>query len=145
MPPPPEPFPSMKPFAGRAIRIAISRYPRDMPEDTSPLFVRLPRHEADLLDRAAFEGRTSKRELVTTMVKRYLDEKPPQPELVLGRAELRPSAAPEVLTIEQAAALLQVEPAEVEALAEAGELPGRKLGDAWRFPRTALLDWLAAR
>jgi excisionase family DNA binding protein len=116
-----------------------------MPDETSPLFVRLPRREADLLDRAAFEGRTSKRELVTTMVKRYLDEKPPQPELVLGRAELRPASAPDVLTIDQAAALLQVEPAEVEALAEAGELPGRKIGDGWRFPRAALLEWLAAR
>jgi excisionase family DNA binding protein len=134
----------MKPFAGRR-RLAISRYHRDMPDETSPLFVRLPRREADLLDRAAFEGRTSKRELVTTMVKRYLDEKPPQPELVLGRAELRPASAPDVLTIDQAAALLQVEPAEVEALAEAGELPGRQIGDGWRFPRAALLEWLAAR
>jgi len=113
-----------------------------MPDDTSPLYVRLPRHEADLLDRASFEGKVSKRELVTSMVKRFLVEE--SPELVLGRAELRPAAAPDVLTVDQAAALLQVDAAEVEALAEAGELPGRKIGGAWRFPRAALLEWLSA-
>ena len=121
-----------------------------MPDDTTPLFVRLPRREADLLDRVAFEGRISKRELVTSLVQRYLDDDDgaataPAPELVLGRAHFRPAEAHEVLTVEQAAALLQVEPAEVTALAEAGELPGRRIGEAWRFPRAALLEWLAAR
>jgi excisionase family DNA binding protein len=114
--------------------------------DTIPLYVRLPRREAALLDRAAFEGRVSKRELVTSIVQRYLDEeKKTDPELVLGRHEFRPADAPEVLTLAQAAALLQVDAAEVAALAEAGELPGRRIGGDWRFPRAALLDWLAAR
>ena len=118
-----------------------------MPEDTTPLFVRLPRREADLLDRVAFEGRISKRELVTSLVKRYLDDdagKPeaPAPEFVLGRHHFRPADAPDVLTLEQAAALLQVDPDEVAALAEAGELPGRRIGGDWRFPRAALLEWL---
>ena len=121
-----------------------------MPADTTPLFVRLPRREADLLDRVAFEGRISKRELVTSLVQRYLDDdgaKPeaPAPELVLGRHHFRPAGAPDVLTTEQAAALLQVDPAEVAALAEAGELPGRRIGGDWRFPRAALLEWRAAR
>jgi excisionase family DNA binding protein len=111
-------------------------------DDTNALFVRLPRREAELLDRAAFEGRTSKRELVTAMVKRFLVED--EPEFVVGRAHFRPAEPAEVLTLEQAAALLQVEPAEVEALAEAGDLPGRRIGDAWRFPRAALLEWLSA-
>ena len=95
--------------------------------DTTPLFVRLPRREADLLDRVAFEGRISKRELVTSLVQRYLDDDDKAasaPELVLGRAHFRPAEAPDVLTLEQAAALLQVDAAEVAALAEAGELPG---------------------
>jgi excisionase family DNA binding protein len=115
--------------------------------DTSPLYVRLPRREADLLDRAAFEGRLSKRELVTSMVQRYLDDdgQGDARRLVLGRAQLRPAEAPEVLTLAQAAALLQVDAAEVAALAEAGELPGRCIGADWRFPRAALLEWLAAR
>ena len=50
-----------------------------------------------------------------------------------------------MLTLEQAAALLQVDAAEVAALADAGELPGRRIGGDWRFPRAALLEWLAAR
>jgi excisionase family DNA binding protein len=117
-----------------------------MPDDTSALFVRLPRREADLLDRVAFEGRISKRELVTSLVQRYLDDdgKPAPSQLVLGRAHLRPAEAHEVLTLEQAAELLQVDPAEVAALAEAAELPGRRIGGDWRFPRAALLEWLAA-
>ena len=119
-----------------------------MSEATTPLFVRLPRREADLLDRVAFEGRISKRELVTSLVQRYLDDddagKPeaPAPEFVLGRAHFRPAEPHDVLTLEQAAALLQVDPAEVAALAEAGELPGRRIGGDWRFPRAALLEWL---
>ena len=118
-----------------------------MPDDTNALFVRLPRREADLLDRVAFEGRISKRELVTSMVQRYLDDadKAAAPELVLGRHHFRAADAPEVLTLEQAAALLQVDAAEIAALAEAGELPGRRIGGDWRFPRAALLEWLAAR
>ena len=114
-----------------------------MPDDVSPLYVRLPRREAEALDRAAFESHTSKRELVTAMVKRFLVEE--TPELVVGRANVPPSEPAEVLTLEQAAELLQVDAAEVEALAAAGELPGRRIGDAWRFPRAALLDWLAGR
>ena len=117
-----------------------------MPEATTPLFVRLPRREADLLDRVAFEGKISKRELVTSLVQRYLDEDDrEQPQLTLGRHHFRPAEAPDVLTLEQAAALLQVDAAEVAALAVAGELPGRRIGGAWRFPRAALLEWLAAR
>ena len=43
----------------------------------------------------------------------------------------------------QAADLLQVSEGEVQALAERGELPGRRIGDQWRFARSALLTWLA--
>lgn len=39
----------------------------------------------------------------------------------------------------------QVDAAEVTAPAEAGELPGRRIAGAWRFPRAALLEWLSAR
>jgi excisionase family DNA binding protein len=31
----------------------------------------------------------------------------------------------------------------VRALAEAGELPGRRVGGDWRFAREAVLRWLA--
>ena len=49
---------------------------------------------------------------------------------------------PECL-LRPAAELLQVEPATVAELAEKGELPGRRVGDDWRFARSALLEWLA--
>ena len=47
-----------------------------------------------------------------------------------------------MLTVEQAAELLQTDPDAVRALADAGELPGRKIGDEWRFLRRAVLAWL---
>jgi excisionase family DNA binding protein len=49
-----------------------------------------------------------------------------------------------VLTLEGVAELLAVEPEEVAALAESGDLPGRRIGGAWRFARGAVLAWLAA-
>lgn len=56
-----------------------------------------------------------------------------------------PAELPDVLTLEQAASLFQVDVAAIQALAEANELPGRRIGGAWRFAREALLDWLARR
>ncbi len=65
-------------------------------------------------------------------------------ELTLGHHSFQPALAPEVLTAEQAAELLQVEPTVVLDLARAGRLPGRELSGHWRFARAALLQWLAA-
>jgi excisionase family DNA binding protein len=67
-----------------------------------------------------------------------------EPELVVGRHAFRPAEQPEVLDAAQVAELLQVEEAEVVALAEAGDLPARRIGDAWRFSRAAVLAWLGA-
>ena len=107
-------------------------------EPTSPLFVRLPAASAEKLSRAAFELKTPKRELVTDLVDRYLGAE----DLFVGRAAMEPRA-PDVLTVEQLAELLQVDDKTVRALAAKGELPGRKLGRHWRFSRQAVLDWLA--
>jgi excisionase family DNA binding protein len=112
-------------------------------EPTSPLFVRLPAASAEKLNRAAFELKTPKRELVTELVDRYLGAD----DMVIGRAAPE-SAAPEarepdVLTLGQLAQLLQVEEATVRSLAAKGDLPGRRLGRDWRFSRQAVLDWLA--
>lgn len=48
----------------------------------------------------------------------------------------------EVLDLDEAAALLRVGREVVRKLAEADRIPARRLGEAWRFSRTALLDWL---
>jgi excisionase family DNA binding protein len=101
-----------------------------------PLFVRLPTEEAERLDRAVAELRTSKRELVTRLLVEKLDD------VLVGHADFHPYPPPDVLTPAQAAELLQVGEDAVLALAEAGELPGRKVGAEWRFARAAVLDWL---
>ena len=136
----------------------------------TPLFVRLPPKIAARLDRAAFELRLSKKELVTALLSRHMDDDAPdgpdrlrqihdevehfriatglprkkkmlvtfmdcaevdargvRPEL--GNVSFRTFDAPEVLSLEEAAELLQVEAADVQALAEAGEIPARKIGE----------------
>ena len=127
-------------------------------DDTAALFVRLPIEEAEKLDRFAFERRIPKRDVVRTLLAEHLDEAdvvwrrplpppmpvpvPPGPEVVVGRADFTPAEAPEVLTVDQAAELLQVEADDVRALADSGELLGRKIGEEWRFLRRAVLAWL---
>ena len=119
--------------------------------ETNALYVRLPRREAELLDRAAADARLSKRALVTILVQRHLGDEPdPAPLRVvggepgLGRHDFRPAGPEEVLTLERAAALLQVPEDALAELAEKGEVPGRRIAGEWRFSRAALLDWLAA-
>jgi excisionase family DNA binding protein len=129
----------------------------------TPLYVRLPTAEAAKLDRAAFELRAAKQDLVAGLVARYVDPSSaeglaelrdavgfgrqavaaPEDDLAVGRHQFRPAEVPEVLTLAQAAALLQVDEATLGGLAAQGEVPGRRLGDEWRFGRRALLEWLA--
>ncbi len=110
----------------------------DMPDTSKPLFVRLPAGDADDLTAAAERSGMSKRQLVGAAVRRHLE----QENLVIGRADLR-EAPPDVLTAGEAGALLRVDEAAVLEAAERGDLPGRKLGDEWRFSQAALLAWLA--
>jgi excisionase family DNA binding protein len=65
------------------------------------------------------------------------------PQLVVGHHSFRPADIPDVLTPAQAAALLQVDEEAVLALAEEGRLPGRRIGDDWRFARAAVVAWLS--
>jgi excisionase family DNA binding protein len=119
-------------------------------DETAALFVRLPLEEAEKLDRFAFERRIPKRDVVRTLLADVIwhhPAPPPMPippgaDVVVGRAELTPADAQEVLTVEQVAELLQVEPDAVAELADAGELPGRRIGEEWRFLRGAVLAWL---
>ena len=160
-----------------------------MEEPETPLFVRLPPHIAARLDRASFELRLSKKDLVTALLSRHMDfetpggmnalrrvheefeefrtaaglprkrmivsymdrdldpESAPEPDagpnrLFRGHASFHAHEPHEVLSLEEAGELLQVGTEDIEALAEAGELPGRKIGSSWRFSRAALLAWL---
>lgn len=103
----------------------------------------------------------AKKELVAGLVSKYVDPdtrrgldalgvlaepgriNPGEPGPVPGSYSFRPYDPPEVLDAVQAAELLQVDENTVLRLAEAGELPGRKLGKVWRFARAALIAWLS--
>jgi excisionase family DNA binding protein len=51
----------------------------------------------------------------------------------------------EVLTTEEAADLLRVSTKTILTLARQGDLPGEKVGRAWRFLRAELLEYLRGR
>lgn len=138
----------------------------------TPLYVRLPTPAAEKLDRAAFELRTSKQDLVSGLVSRYVDPDSPRKLAALGRmgdsggaarrvvvetaddaltvghASFSPATAPaadtEVLTAGEVADLLRTDVGIVERMAANDELPGRRVGDEWRFNRAAVLRWLGA-
>src|SRR5215470_17415050 len=114
---------------------------KKVPEE-SALFVRLPATAAEKLDRAAETTGMRKKDIVAGLVSRHLGE----PAQALGSYSFHayePPDPPEVMDPEQAASFLQIEPATVIEMAEAGKLPGRKLGKVWRFSRAALVAWLA--
>ncbi|MBK9034173.1 MAG: helix-turn-helix domain-containing protein [Myxococcales bacterium] len=132
------------------------------PPPETALYVRLPATAGAKLDRAAEALRIHKKDLVAGLVARYVDPDSPQglTELgalaqprrnsdrvgagaTLGAYSFQPYDLPEVMSADQAAQLLQIDEALVVELAEAGTLPGRKLGAAWRFSRAALVAWLA--
>jgi len=135
-----------------------------MSDPTAALYVRLPHPEFEKLDRAAEALSTNKKALVTTLVSHYVDPdseagldhlrtiaaRPrrvtidmPDDAMTVGHHAFTPAQLPDVLTPAQAADLLQVSEDEVVELAEAGTLPGRRIGDRWRFSRPALIAWLA--
>lgn len=136
---------------------------RPPPEPESALFVRLPANTADKLDRAAEALGVAKKDLVAGLVTKYVDPDSrkglsalgtlTQPRRVtvemgdsgptLGSYSFQPHDPPEVMNVEQTAQLLQLDDQTVLELAEAGTLPGRKLGTVWRFSRAAVIAWLA--
>jgi excisionase family DNA binding protein len=121
-----------------------------LPADTKALFVRLPADEAEKIERVAFERKLPKKEVIRMLVTDHLHEIPqptpvprPAPEAQsAGHMVYVPYDPPDVLTAHEAAKLLQVDAETILAMAERGEIPARKIGDDWRFGRTALLDWL---
>ncbi|MCE9576968.1 MAG: helix-turn-helix domain-containing protein [Deltaproteobacteria bacterium] len=133
------------------------------PPETA-LYVRLPASAGDKLDRASDALGIPKKDLIAGLVTRYVDPDSLRGLSALGAlshpratgaemAAAGPSLGaysfqaydpPEVMSAEQAAQLLQIEEALVIELAEAGTLPGRKLGAVWRFARAALVAWLSA-
>ncbi len=135
--------------------------PKKTPSEGA-LFVRLPANAVDKLDRAAEALGMRKKDLVAGLVAKYVDPDSPrgfsalgslsthkvtvdvgESGPTLGSYSFQPYDPPEVMNAEQAGQFLQTEEAIVVEMAEAGKLPGRKLGDAWRFSRAALVTWLS--
>ena len=138
--------------------------PRKSPPEGA-LFVRLPTAAVEKLDRAAGALGMRKKDLVAGLVSRYVDPDSPRGLDALGSLSTReialgvvepastrgsysfqpydPPPPPEVMTAEQAALFLQIDEREVIEMAEAGKLPGRRLGGGWRFARAALVAWLS--
>jgi excisionase family DNA binding protein len=125
--------------------------PRKQTDETA-LFVRIPSEHAAKLHRAADALGAPKRELISRLVAQYVDPDNPtmlnalggaRAEWSVGQHSFRPSNELEILTPAQLAGLLQVEEEVVVELAERRELPGRKVGEEWRFSREAILAWLA--
>src|SRR3954470_13109494 len=129
--------------------------------EMAALFVRLPVKQAEKLDRAAFELKVPKQQLVSALLEGYSTGQLARlpglesgrrrvvvesevDDVAVGSHSFRPFEPPDVLSPAEVADLLQVEEELVTGLAEKGELPGRKLGDEWRFSRTAVLEWLGA-
>jgi excisionase family DNA binding protein len=116
-----------------------------------PLYVKLPASAATKLDRAGEVLGVHKKALVAGLVEKYIDRDgraalgaiPNGPTMGTYSFQAYDPPAPEVMNVAQLAELLQLPSAKVLELAEAGKLPGRKLGTEWRFSRTAIVAWLA--
>jgi excisionase family DNA binding protein len=121
-----------------------------MPKKTEPegaLFVKLPAVAVEKLDRAAEALGMRKKDIVAGLVTKYVDpdsRRGLSALSTLGTYSFQPYDPPEVMNAAQAAEFLQIEEEVVVHMAEAGKLPGRKLGAAWRFSRAALVAWLSA-
>jgi excisionase family DNA binding protein len=114
---------------------------RKSPSDTAAIFARIPRAQAEKLERLSFELKRPKQEIIAGLVAQYAPSEPAS-EWSLGRYAFRPAEAPEVMTLQQVAQFLQTDEGTARALAETGELPGRLVGSEWRFSRQAVLAWL---
>jgi excisionase family DNA binding protein len=93
------------------------------PAPTRAIYARVPPRVADKLDRVAARLGRSKQDLLATLVSDHLTFE-------------------DVLNLAEAAELLRVSEDDLQALAESGELPGRRISSEWRFSRQALLHWL---
>jgi excisionase family DNA binding protein len=140
----------------------MPRKPASPPEGA--LYVRLPAQAFEKLDRASEVLGVHKKDLIAGLVSKYVDpdsrrglsalgDLSSQPRRIsvelgdgppaVGSYSFQPYDPPEVMNAEQAGQLLQLEEKVVLELAEAGQLPGRKLGAVWRFSRAALVAWLS--
>jgi excisionase family DNA binding protein len=66
-----------------------------------------------------------------------------EPRDTSGHARVTSDDLPDVVTAQQAAELLQLSTKTLKRLAQAKDVPSRRVGNQWRFNRHALMNWLA--
>ena len=106
-------------------------------QDRVPLYVRLPRDQAAALDRLVDATGRRKQQVVSELLGDRLE---------VGRIDIAESpntTAEDVLTLEELSSLLRLPSQALEALAQEGEVPGRRIAGEWRFARSAILQWLS--
>lgn len=113
-------------------------------EKRTALFVRLPPAQARRVDATARRMGQTKQDFVVNVLEASLDGTAGTGPEPAGRKGHEGSAVDEVLTLQELAALLKVGTQEVMARVSAGDLPGRRFGDQWRFSHRAVLEWLGS-
>jgi len=108
-----------------------------VPEARAALFVRIPASQARQLDaRARSLGRTKQDVVAELLATSFASGLTP------GADRLPPGAPDDVLTLDELAELFKLDAETIMVRVDAGELPGRRFGDQWRFSRRAVLAWL---
>src|SRR4051794_31858945 len=111
------------------------------PEAEEALYVRLPAAAMEKLNRVAEERGMRKKDLVAGLLESLGGQRDVQ--TARGTYSFRAyEDPPEVMNPAQAAQFLQLDESFVVEQAEAGKIPGRKIGKEWRFARAALVAWL---
>jgi excisionase family DNA binding protein len=102
------------------------------PDPLTGLYTRIPVSLAASLDTLANTSGRAKQQIVTEIFEQALS------------TSSHPSSAEvaDVLTLDEVADLLRVEPDDVLASIDGNGLPGRRVGSVWRFSRTAIQAWL---
>jgi excisionase family DNA binding protein len=54
------------------------------------------------------------------------------------------SITTDILDATQVAAIIKLHPVTVRLKAAAGEIPGRQIGNRWRFSRQRIIEWLGS-
>ena len=120
---------------------------------TAPSYVRLPKPEAERLDRAAFELKTSKQDLVapasspptaTLDIARRVTVETVDDGLAIGHAAFG-QPPPDVLTVAELASSAPGRPAGSPTAGRPGRAAGAQARRRVALAREAVLDWLARR
>lgn len=56
--------------------------------------------------------------------------------------KLAPTALPEILDVNDLAKLIRIHPVTIRLHAAQGLIPGRQVGNRWRFRRDRIMKWL---